>query len=193
MPWQKSYDENEVLEGAMRAFWQRGYQATSMQDLVTATGINRGSIYAAYVNKRGLFMRALEHYDRAYRAAHLAHLGTVHAPLDAIIVSFESAARQAHDRTTPPGCLLVNTALELSPHDPEIGQFVAQSLQSVEDFFHDRLAVAQQRGDLSAQCNCRETAQSLLGLFLGLRVLTRADASNEAVASIISQARKLLL
>lgn len=192
MPWQKSYNENDVLEGAMQAFWRHGYEATSIQDLVSATGINRGSIYAAYASKHGLFLRALEHYDNAYRKAHLQRIAAQYAPLDAIIASFEAAARRADDPAMPNGCLLVNTALERSPHDPEVGQFVAQSLQAVEDFFHDRIEAAQRDGELRAQFDARATAQALLGLFLGLRVLTRAGASSAAANSIISQARSML-
>jgi len=64
MPWQKCYNENEVLDNAMKAFWSKGYEATSLRDLVKATGINRGSLYNAFPGKRALFMRALDHYDR---------------------------------------------------------------------------------------------------------------------------------
>ncbi len=71
MPWGKNYNEAQVLEKAMHAFWARGYEATSMQDLVEATGINRGSIYAAYTNKHTLFMSALRHYDNVHRVDYL--------------------------------------------------------------------------------------------------------------------------
>ncbi|MCP4983221.1 MAG: helix-turn-helix transcriptional regulator, partial [Gammaproteobacteria bacterium] len=64
MPWQKNYNETNVLEKAMYTFWAHGYEATSMNDLVKATGINRGSIYNAFPNKHALFMSALTHYDR---------------------------------------------------------------------------------------------------------------------------------
>ena len=60
MPWQKNYDETEVLEKATRAFWTHGYEATSMGDLVKATGINRGSMYAAFPSKRDLFLQVLK-------------------------------------------------------------------------------------------------------------------------------------
>ena len=68
MPWEKQYNETEVLERAMNAFWTHGYQATSMSDLVEATGINRGSIYAGFSDKRTLFIKALRYYDKHYRA-----------------------------------------------------------------------------------------------------------------------------
>ena len=92
MPWQKNYDEIQVLENAMKAFWVSGYEATSMSDLVAATGINRGSIYAAFEGKHQLFVRALKHYDQKHRVEHLQRLRDEHPPREAIVKAFETAA-----------------------------------------------------------------------------------------------------
>lgn len=192
MPWQKNYDEIKVLEKAMRAFWAHGYEATSMNDLVQATGINRGSIYAAFPNKHELFMRALKHYDQVYRADHLQHITEQHEPLEAIIAVFESAARKPADSNTPWGCLLVNTALELSPHDPEVSEFVDRSLQSVEKFFFSRIEAAKQAQTIDSKINSDSTAKALLSLFLGLRVLTRAHPRQATIDAVICQARMML-
>lgn len=193
MPWQKNYDETKVLEQAMRAFWARGYEATSMSDLVKATGINRGSIYAAFPNKHELFMRTLDHYDRIYRDEHLASIAERGTPLDAIIGVFESAAcKPKHDKI-PWGCLIVNSALELSPHDPEVAKFVERSLQSVEQFFFARIEAAKREKSIKRQLDSDATAKALLSLFLGLRVLTRAKARKPTIDAIISQARMMLV
>jgi TetR/AcrR family transcriptional repressor of nem operon len=193
MPWQKNYDETKVLESAMISFWSKGYEATSMNDLVKATGINRGSLYAAYPSKRALFMSALRHYDRIYRVEHLQRLGVEHGPLEAIFTAFEDAAAKPSDAATPGGCLLVNTALEMSPHDPEIRDFVDSSLRHVEAFFCSRLDAARREGTIATSLNARTTAQELLGLFLGLRVLTRARTSSSTIKAITSRARMMLV
>jgi TetR/AcrR family transcriptional repressor of nem operon len=119
----------------MHAFWSHGYEATSMSDLVAATGINRGSIYAAYTNKHNLFMETLRHYDRIYRQQFLERVARENAPKDAILAAFEAAATQGNSSKTPGGCLLVNTVLELSPHDADVRDFVDASLREVENFF----------------------------------------------------------
>ncbi|MDH3761818.1 MAG: TetR/AcrR family transcriptional regulator [Gammaproteobacteria bacterium] len=191
MPWQKNYDQIKVLEKAMQAFWAHGYEATSINDLVKATGINRGSIYAAFPNKHELFMRALEYYDQVYRRDHLQQIADQYAPLDAIIAVFESAASKP-DGNRPWGCLLVNTALELSPHDPEIGEFVSRSLQAVEEFFFYRIEAAKQQQSIASNLDSDVTAKALLGLFLGLRVLTRAKPRKATIDAVISQARMML-
>lgn len=192
MPWQKNYDETRVLESAMRAFWAHGYEATSMNDLVKATGINRGSIYAGFANKHELFMRALEHYDQVYRHGHLQQIADQHTPVDAIVAVFESAASKPADNDTPWGCLIVNTALELSPHDPEVSRFVEHSLQAVETFFLDCIEAARQDQAISTTLDAESTAKALLGLFLGLRVLIRAKTDRSTIDAIISRAKMML-
>ncbi|OHD77491.1 MAG: hypothetical protein A3J97_04565 [Spirochaetes bacterium RIFOXYC1_FULL_54_7] len=84
MPWEKQFDIDEVLEKAMTAFWHRGYTATSMQDLVECTGVNRASLYATYGGKRDLFIAALKAYDESGRQALFAKLEALDDPKEAI-------------------------------------------------------------------------------------------------------------
>lgn len=192
MPWEKAYNETEVLERAMHAFWAQGYKATSMQDLVDATGINRGSIYAAYTNKHTLFMEALRHYDKVHRADYLQQVSKRHAPKDAIIEVFVGASKATGRNGAPAGCLLVNSVLELSPHDAEVRDFVDACLGEVENFFFSNIRAGKRDGTIRTAGTSRETAQSLLGLFLGVRVLTRGNRCNATMEAITSQVRMML-
>jgi TetR/AcrR family transcriptional repressor of nem operon len=192
LPWEKNYNETDVLERAMHAFWSHGYEATSMSDLVAATGINRGSIYAAYTNKHNLFMETLRHYDRIYRQQFLERVARENVPKDAILAAFEAAATQGNSSKTPGGCLLVNTVLELSPHDADVRDFVDASLREVENFFALMIKAAQRDGSISEGLDARQAAQALLGLFLGLRVLTRSRPHRAALKAITSQASMML-
>ncbi len=179
-----------MLERAMHAFWARGYEATSMRDLVEATGVNRGSLYSVYADKRALFIAALKYYDRVHRDRFLARIAATNPPKQAILAAFEAAAAPSKDQ--PGGCLLVNTALELSPHDEEIGALVDGCLRQVEAFFRDAIKAAQKAGTIHSGLDAQNTAQALLGLFLGLRVVTRANPRPAIVASIKSQAESML-
>lgn len=186
---QRAYDPNDFLARATRAFWARGYAGTSVADLVAATGVNRGSIYAAYKGKRALFLASLRHYDAQHRAGFLDGLAG-HSPRVAILAAFDAAA--AAPAAHPPGCLLVNTATELGPHDPEIAAFVTESLEQVEAFFANRLRAGQADGTIPATVPVAATATALIGLFLGLRVLTRAGADRGARDAIVGRAGALL-
>ena len=192
MPWDKQYNETEVIERAMHAFWARGYTGTSIGDLVEATGINRASLYAAFDSKRGLFISALRHYDRLHRSAFLADFSKEHAPKDAIIAVFEAAAAATRNDEKPPGCLLVNTAIELSPYDAEISGLIQSSFDEVERFFGDMIESALRDQTISRPISPGATAKALLGLFLGLRVLARSNADHTTKQAIIAQAKEML-
>lgn len=192
MPWTKQYDETKVLERAMAAFWAHGYEATSVNDLVLATGINRGSLYAAFTDKRTLFVRALRHYDELYRKDFLSTLADEHPPKAAILEAFRAviaAGKSGRDRK---GCLLVNTALELSPHDPEIDRLVRTSLAKVERFFRSMIEAAQRDGAIRKQVPAEETAKRLFGLFVGLRVIVRSRPEKALLDAALGQAEALL-
>lgn len=190
MPWEKSYNETIVLDRAARAFWARGFEATSMAELVKATGINRGSLYAAFTDKRTLFLRSLEHYDKTYCASFLNDIAAACTPKEAIFAAFDAASAQHPDR--PRGCLLINTALEMSPRDFEIAEYIDARLREVEDFFHGNIVLAVKDGAIRRDIDARATAQALLGLFIGLRVLTRAAARPAAISAIRSQVGAML-
>ncbi|MGI9391119.1 MAG: TetR/AcrR family transcriptional regulator [Boseongicola sp.] len=192
MPWEKTYDSAEVIDRAKHAFWGTGYEATSISNLLDATGLNRGSLYAEFGDKRGLFLEALRAYDANQREAFLGELAANNAPLEAVAAAFSVAAEVPKDGVTPTGCLLVNTALELAPHDPEVRAFIKVSFAAVEQFFADRLHDAKRRGELKACVDPDTAAKTLLGMFLGLRVLTRSGADASARRAIVTQATTLI-
>ncbi len=193
MPREKQYNPQEMLDRAARTFWARGYEGTSVADLVAATGLNRGSLYSAYDGKQALFAEALVHYDKKYRQEHLDRLRKIHDPRGAILSAFEDAAAGTGTEHTPPGCLLVNSALERAPHDPEVAALVQKSFDAVEVFFRDGIREAQDAGTIPVSVEATAIAKSLLGLFLGLRVLARSGAPQESRDAIIKQAEALLM
>ena len=192
MPWEKTYDEEEVLTRAMEAFWARGYEATSMNDLVKATGINRGSMYAAFTDKRTLFIRALTHYDQRHRADYLRNVRSGNTPRQAIITAFEDAVAATGDGNDRRGCLLVNTSLELSPHDREIDDMVRASFAEVEAFFRRNIEDGQKEGEINKALDAAETGRALLGMFIGLRVLMRSKPEPGVLTAILSQAKAMV-
>lgn len=192
MPAQKQYSSTEFVDGAMRLFWSRGYEGTSMNDLVRSTGINRGSIYANFDGKRGIFVAALGRYDELYRERFLKALERDNTPKGSIIAAFKAAADAGSDPTLPKGCLVVNTAIELSPHDPEVAALVDASLGALHRFFLTQLATAQQAGEIPAGLDVASTATTLFALFLGLRVMCRSNTATATTDAVVQKAGQLL-
>ncbi len=192
MPWEKQFDVDDALTKAMHAFWARGYEATSMRDLVDRMGINRGSIYATFGGKRSLFIRALRHYDTRHREAWLGAREAAGPPREAIIAAFDGAIEAVLTDKNHDGCLLVNTALELSPHDAEIAGIVAKGLRETEAFFRRNVAAGQAMGTVRADKTAEALGAALLGLFTGLRVLARSRPEERLLRAVASQAADLL-
>jgi len=192
MPWEKKFKNDKVLEKAMHAFWARGYEATSIQDLTSCMGINRGSIYAAFKDKRNLFLLALEYYETNCRRAFLADLKRDHSPREAITTLFNEIVDTALSDKKRSGCLLVNTATEMSAHDEKIAEAVAKGLSETEDFFHQLIERGKSGGEIPSHVDAEEAASALLGLLTGLRVLARSRPERKVLEPIARQAEALL-
>ncbi len=192
MPWEKQFNVDEALGKAMDAFWAHGYEATSMQDLVDCMGINRGSLYATFGDKHRLFVQALRRYDHLYRHEWVETLSQTRSPREAVLGAFEDAIAAVVEDGKRDGCLLVNTALELSPHDAEVGEIVSHGLAEMEDFFAGMISAGHATGEISAAVDATETARGLLSLFLGLRVLARSRPEPSVLRSVARQAEVLI-
>ena len=188
MPWVKSFNIDKTLDNAMRMFWSRGYEATSMQDLVQGMGINRGSLYDTYGDKRSLFIAALQHYDKQYRKTRLAELERGHSPKGAIEALFLDWIDLVSTDANRRGCFLTNTALELSAHDAEIGAIVVTSQKETEQFFRRLIKRAQSIGEIGQNLDATHTARLLLATLIGLLVLARSRPERTLLKSIAGSA-----
>ena len=188
MPWEKKFNQEDVLGHAMRAFWAHGYEATSVQDLVDCTGVNRGSLYATFGDKRELFMATLRKYDETMRQKLLADLEAHHSPREAIRLMFEGFIAALDDRRDPCGCFLTNTALELAPHDIAVGQFIAATQEDTEAFFVRMIGKGQADGSISAAIDPVQAGRGLLASLIGLIVLTRSRPDKGLLHAIIDDA-----
>ncbi|MGD9584229.1 MAG: TetR/AcrR family transcriptional regulator [Lysobacterales bacterium] len=188
MPWEKTFDVEQTLNRAMQAFWAHGYEATSMQDLVACTGVNRASLYATYGDKRELFIAALRLFDREQRKARLDDLEQRFAPRAAIAAFFRGFVRHAAGKDDRRGCFLTNTALELASHDAEVGRIVADSQADIEAFFRRLLKKGQAAGEFSAALDSKRAARGLLASLLGLLVLARSRPQPALLDDVVGDA-----
>lgn len=192
MPWEKSFDVAETLDKAMEVFWARGYEATSMQTLVKCTGLHRGSLYATYGDKRTLFLAALRRYDEWMRGELLTDIELRYAPREATRQLFLAFMEQMSEPGGGRGCFLTNTALELAPHDPEIGQIVAHAQEQIEAFFARMIRKGKAQGEIAAHVRPVETARGLLASLIGLAVLSRSRPDRRLLQSIVDDAIRRL-
>ena len=192
MPWEKSFDEQLAIENAMKVFWEKGYEASSISNLIESTGINRGSLYNAFGGKRQLFTQALLKYDSETRRAFIAELEALNNPKLAFKTLFDALVQQSKDDTQPKGCFLVNTSIEIESHDQKTKDIVTQGFIEFEAFFRRGIEVAQSRGDIPTTLDATATAKLLFSLVVAIRVLGRGVYDEMSLQLIADQAEGLI-
>lgn len=188
----KIFDEEDVADRAMTLFWTKGYEPTSITDLTQTMGINKGSLYHAFGNKKKLFKRALLKYDIEHRRATLARMSEITDPVVSIDTLFSLLVKQSFEDVEKKGCMLVNTALEMPHHGDDVKAIVVAGMNDFEDFFRRQLVLAKQNLAVSTDLDIDETAKGLLTLVVGLQVLARGVFSESELTAIRSQAMKLI-
>lgn len=179
----KEFDREQALERAMHVFWARGYEATSMPELLEAMGIARQSLYDTFGDKRALFVAALERYSER---SHELHACLVEAP------SVVRAIRQLFDdivdesiRDQRRGCFGISSAVALAPHDPEIAKLLAARQRELENTLCEALERARTAGEIAATKDPRGLARFLVGALQGLRVAAATDPHSPALRDIV--------
>jgi TetR/AcrR family transcriptional repressor of nem operon len=181
----RQFDKAVVLGIAVRCFWYRGYEATSIRDLIAATGVSGASLYGAFGDKRALYCQVLEHYsetvilDRIRRCErHSSTNGGITAYFDEVIaVSLSDPMCK--------GCLIVNSAIEAAHHDTEFQRIVMRVTMEIEAFFRRCVRSGQLAGTIDANQPPDDLARLLLAVFAGLCALVRVRPDRSLVSGML--------
>lgn len=180
----RKFDENQVLDGAVAMFRERGYEGTSVPDLTAELGICRQSLYTTFGDKRGLYLKALEAWGRSEVDAKLSLLHADGSPLENVRTLIRGLAALA---TTCPseGCLTV-TAMVEKRDDPEALAVVEGQVARLERGFRDALARAREQGELRADARPVRLARFLTTAIYGIGLLTRLPDSGGRIADAVA-------
>lgn len=181
----RAFDEECVLDNAMNVFWHKGFEATSVQDLVNETGLNRASMYASFGDKKALFLRVLDHYTLKISTTRFAKLLEMADGRRAICETFEDIMRVGLGDGRNKGCLMVNSGMELAPHDPETAAIARQSFKRIELLFVDALVRAQAQKTISDGKNIRALSRFLAGSAQGLQLMARRAADDATMRDFV--------
>lgn len=176
----------------MHCFWGRGYESTSVRELAAAMSIAGPSIYNAFGDKRTLFVEALEHYCRTRTYPLIARIEHDHPGAAAIPAFFnEIIERSLADRERR-GCFLINSALDVAPHDQALRKSVCKHLGVVRAFFLTHLAASPRTGAVGREIQDDAAAEHLLAVLLGIRVLARSRRKRKPLEDIVRSAMTAL-
>ncbi|SDI81216.1 TetR/AcrR family transcriptional regulator [Mucilaginibacter gossypii] len=149
MPRNKAFDYQDKLKVARDLFWKKGYQATTMNDLVDALAINRSSIYDSFGNKHDLFLKCLHDYIQEIETNYRASANKGASALDSAIIIIKDIVKNILVDTKT--CLAINSTFELSRIDEDVNQMLKQQANNSIKLFEGLFLKAQQEGDLSAE------------------------------------------
>lgn len=184
----RSFDDIKVLDAALGCFWGRGYKATSIRDLAGAMGISGPSLYNAFGDKRSLFLDALEHYCSTRTYPMLARIEREHTGADAVAAFFAKIVdRSVADRERR-GCFLINSVLDVAPHDKAMAKVVAIHLDAIRGFLARNLGSAHAADDAVISADVDVAADHLLAVLLGVRVLARTQPNRQLLEGIVGSA-----
>jgi len=180
----KAFNEEEVLDKAVAVFWAKGYEATSMQDLVEAMGIQRGSLYATFGSKQKLFLQSLERYGKVVVKQFLDILESKPSAIESIELFFAQLVE--HLLTAGPlrSCLVTNSAIERGLRDEATKQQVLHLLNALEMGFYKTLERAQKNGEISTEHDLNKLANFLTSNMQGLLVMGKVCSERSVLEGI---------
>lgn len=190
MPRAKEFDEDEVLLKAMRLFWEKGYEQSSINDLVECMGIHRRSLYDTFGDKHELFLKAIERYTEFMNGHFQTGINRADSWKQALRFLFDFII-EGYDGK-PPGCLLVNMAVELAPWDPEVDVKAGESFDRMEQLVAGLIRRGQENGEFATTCDAGVLAENIHNSMLGLRVLARTSTDREKLHRIADSAMAML-
>jgi TetR/AcrR family transcriptional repressor of nem operon len=180
----RSYDEGQVLTGAMHAFRRSGYSGVSIPELEVATGLSAGSIYNSFGDKRGIFLAAFAHYLKAVLDRRISTFAKPVNGLSGLRQLFLSLLREPDGETF--GCLITNSAIEFGSDDTVSEQTVLKGFEILERLFVDRLTAAKVSKKLRGDVDPKIEAVRLLAVYQGVLVLIRGGYEPKMIRRAIN-------
>lgn len=192
MPRPKSFNKDEVLNNAMQLFWEKGYEATSVQDLVARLGINKQSLYDTFGDKQTLYLLALNQY-RLESELWLNGLNLGKGSVKkAFKTFFETIINNPCDETRKKGCFLNNAANELASHNEEINKICSEGTQAFEKKFSNLIKQGQASGELRKELDADGIAGFFFVVLNGLRATGKVNADKRKLKEIVKNTLSVL-
>lgn len=191
MPKTETFDREEVLNKVTELFWEKGFNGTSMQDIVDATQLNRSSIYNSFGDKQKLFQQTLLFYQQHQQAGVLDGLEKLPAK-EAIRKIFEAVLEAIDMKINHRGCFLTNSTTELASQDDQTNKFLKSNLEGLTSLLQSILERGKVSGELNPKLNVEQTALYLFSSIQGIRVTAMLVPAKESIQAVIDRSLKVL-
>tara|TARA_R110000822_G_scaffold59736_15_gene148964 strand:- start:7900 stop:8499 length:600 start_codon:yes stop_codon:yes gene_type:complete len=178
----REFEEDRVLEAVMNTFWRKGYEGTSLKDLCSATGLHKGSLYQAFGDKHQLFLRSLKYYmEQSFKE--VAASAYLH---DSPIANLRSLLNEITAKCIEgEGCMILNSMVEMAPHDQEVKQMIDQSYVMQQRFLTDLIDRAQRVGEITIKKEPDRLAAVLMVTLAGLAATVKGFSNTDHVRHVL--------
>ena len=184
----KDFDESEVLKKAICLFWDKGYNGTSMQDLVDGLGISRSSLYDTFGDKHQLYLKSLEAYRQGYGSQLCAITREAPSVKDAIRNLLELVVNDLLNDEQRKGCFMVNAGIEMGSHDEQVNQLICATENQLEQAFLKVIRQGQEKGEIAADKDPQALARFLNNTVKGMQVSVKSTTDRSFFEDIINMA-----
>lgn len=188
----REFDVAVASEAVGRVFWERGYHASSLDDLCQATGLLRGSLYGVFGDKHGMLLAALDQYAEGALARLAERLNPDLPPRDALRTALLHHTKIMSTLTGIRGCLITNTALEMLPADAEVAARIEAIMRRISSMFATAVTRGQSTGAFAKDLKVEEVGDFLLCITQGLRVLGKVGDDEAQLAAVVELALRAL-
>lgn len=181
----KVFDEDEVLNKAMDLFWEKGYNGTSAQDLVDQLGISRSSLYDTYGDKYQLFKEALLQYRKRLAGGMIEMIDQSTDAEKTMKDIFQYVVSSSLQKKLSKGCFMVNSAIELAPHNSEVANIINANNEDIENAFFRLIKKGQEAGQFSKDQTARALARFVFNSISGLRVASKSTTDKKLFDDVV--------
>jgi TetR/AcrR family transcriptional repressor of nem operon len=187
----REFDESEALDAAMRAFWRRGYAATSVDDLMEATGLARQSLYRTFGGKRALFLRAVDYYGQNVTGQVIDGINSAKSPLAGVRGALKVQERMSR-QPAPAGCMLSNSFGQFLQADEDVRGVLLRNFERLVRALQAAIRRAQDQGEVDSAVDARAVARTLACTINGLTGFNRMGFSTAYVRDVVRTLDQLL-
>jgi TetR/AcrR family transcriptional repressor of nem operon len=182
----RQFNTDEALEQAMQVFWAKGYEATSLNDLIGAMGISKSSLYDTFGSKHELFLATIDRYNETVSSCSVSRaIDAAPSPRAGIECVFRGVVDCMTKDGDKRGCYVSNCASEVAWHDEAAAGRIAEGIECMETSFHRAVRQGQQRGEIGKDKDARALARFLTGALNGLLVMAKAHSNPRALQDMV--------
>ncbi|GGD50730.1 TetR/AcrR family transcriptional regulator [Paenibacillus nasutitermitis] len=188
----REFDEEKALDTAMKLFWEKGFEATSLSDLTSRMGIQRPSIYSTFGDKKGLFEAALRKYTSSHAAYVRANFQNNSSVKEAFRAFFENMVAKENEKSPNWGCFCINSMVELAPHDEKFEILTREHQMYLSVIFQEAIERGLRSGELDSGINAKGLAQTLVISLIGLTVFMKSRPERVFVDNFVKEILTLM-